>query len=107
MDSQPVIACSLSEPDLQSRLAYLRGHVLSLIKSETNVNNGIRLDFENSRDVTSSVLEMVQLEHECCPFLEMQVAVPPAPADITLTFSGTDDVLVFVRSLFLTPESAQ
>ncbi|MGB3305791.1 MAG: hypothetical protein WBA63_06380 [Thermomicrobiales bacterium] len=101
MEANHSIACRLSEPDKAQRLTRLREQLFVTATNVVETTAGIAFSFANDDDTVDRVLHFVASERLCCPFLTFHVAIPPAPASITLTMPGDDQISAFVRDTFV------
>jgi hypothetical protein len=61
------IACTLSSPDFEARLAWIAR--LNADALRKHHRNGLRLELIYSSDATERVREMIERERQCCAFL--------------------------------------
>jgi len=63
----------------------------------TETGAGFAFSFANDDDTVDRVQRFVASERMGCPFLTFRGAIPPAPASITLTMPGDDQITAFSR----------
>lgn len=92
------IACSLSKADLAERrvvLAALQVHCVEVRPLADT--RGLALRFTPAAGILATLARVIDLERQCCRFLDIDLAVAAADGPITLTLAGpagTTDFLV-------------
>ena len=98
--TQPLIACKLTTVELQRR----RNDVLQKIKTAVinviEIEDGFRYEFTSTRDQIAQLGNLIELEHECCPFLTFRLTVEPAEGPALLELTGPEGTKDFLRTLF-------
>lgn len=87
------IACSLTAADLRDREAAWRTLLTTSLVSRDTVPGGIRLAVHPGS--VPSLLELVDLERECCPWIDFVVQ------DASLTITAEGDGEAAIRSMFV------
>lgn len=67
------LACSLSSADARARQDEWSSLLGDACVRRTPVPGGMRVDFRNAEGVQDALSRLVELERECCPFLELTV----------------------------------
>jgi hypothetical protein len=106
MNSLP-IACSLTSSELQERrrtvLEKLRGAVLEV----KELADGFAYSFTSEGDCFKELAGMIDLEHQCCPFLQFRVTVAAGKGPISLEITGPEGTNDFLLSIFEWEQSAE
>ena len=71
--SDSPVACRLSSPALQRRIEWIRGHLLTRAVARWPRAGALELTLPVDAELRARVSEWIQLEAECCPFLEFRV----------------------------------
>lgn len=88
------VACSLSTDAMEERRDAWQALVARYLLERERAEGRLALRFTSSADVEATVRRLAELERECCPFLELSVAVGPEGVRLTvLAPSGVDEVL--------------
>jgi hypothetical protein len=87
-DSAP-IACTLSRDDLRDREGSWAKLLASGLVRRDVVPGGIRLSAEPG--AAASLLELIELERECCAWIQFQVA---GASVVTLTSDGDGEAVL-------------
>jgi hypothetical protein len=87
------IACSLTAADLYDREAAWRTLLTTSLVSRNTVPGGIRLAVHPGS--VPSLLELVNLERECCPWIDFVVN----GASVSITAEGDGEAAI--RSMFV------
>ena len=96
VDTNPPVACSLSSTDARTRQAEWSALLRDAARSRTPVPGGIRVELTG--DVRSELIRLVELERECCPFLEL-VVEESAAGGLVLTATAPPDAEALVDEL--------
>ncbi len=67
------LACSLNEQELRDRRKFVRESLIPKIKRSQTMESGLRLVFENAETLRSDVELFVELESQCCGFLNFDI----------------------------------
>jgi hypothetical protein len=93
----PLIACSLDAKDQPARLAEWR-ELLSGATAHEETPEGVRYTFVADEHGEQRIRDLSAAEHECCPFLEFDVA--HRADEVVLTVSAQPDALDALRFVF-------
>jgi len=77
-------------------LQSVRGFVAELIEIE----HGFRYRFPSDRRWINELANLVELEHQCCPFLEFKIIVKPGDGPIWLEMTGPAGTKEFLAEIF-------
>jgi hypothetical protein len=100
-DSQSLpVACSLTPDQMRDRQGSLIPALLGRAVSISPIDEGYRLELKSDSGTLKAIAEMIAAESQCCPFLQFNLLVPPAQADVVLTVSGPPGTRAFLDSLF-------
>jgi hypothetical protein len=99
MNSLP-IACNLTGAELQERrrtvLQRLRGAVLEVKELPDGYSYSFRSDGNRFKELT----DMIDLERQCCPFLQFGVTVAAGNGPLILQITGPEGTKDFLLSTF-------
>lgn len=83
------IACSLTSVEL-----YQRREVLAALRARCAevrpIENGLRLRFEAAPGVLADIARVIDLERQCCRFLQFRLDVLPEGGPILLELAGPE-----------------
>ena len=86
--AQLPIACSLTSPELRKR----RDQVLEILRRHCHeqrpLPNGYHLQFSGQDAVLVELASLIEVERECCPFLNFQLVVEPDHGPVHLELTG-------------------
>ena len=92
------IACTLSDPDFRARrdgiLAGLRRDAVE----QRPIPDGVELRFAPVPGQLARLVEVLELERQCCAFLEMRLTVPPGEGPFRLELSGPPGTAEFLAT---------
>ena len=89
--------CTLLDDELAERKKTLKDEVFSRVFKKTQSSNGFIYFFNDEPNLLASVLEHVQIEKSCCPFLKFDISILPFQQGFALQISGSDEALEMIR----------
>ena len=95
------LACKLTDAELRARREGLLAKARSSVVAASWTDEGLTLEFEGTSAALATVLEVVQVERQCCPFLRFQVDTGPDGRPILLAITGPPGTRAFLESLGL------
>ena len=98
MADQPII-CSLTPEALDARKRDLLSALLDRSAGRELLADGVRLRFEPSGEMLSSIAQAVDAERHCCRFLRFTITVEPNHGAMILELTGPPGTREFVAAL--------
>ena len=95
MDILPV-ACTLSQAELDRHAHCLIPSLLKRSPELTQLNDGVRLEFDAAPDMIRQVTEVIERERNCCRFLQFVLTVPPGGKPFQLEITGPEGTRDFL-----------
>lgn len=92
------IACTLSTAELQERKATILASVRNAVIGRSRIPDGYRYEFANHSTTLKNVCRMVELERQCCRFLNFSLT--ENKETIQLDVSGQPQALAIIEDLF-------
>ena len=99
MNELPV-ACNLMPAELQERRRNLLSKVLTAVSERVELENGFQYRFASTGELISEVGRLIQLEHECCPFLTFRLTVEAGVKSVLLEITGPEGTKAFLTDVF-------
>lgn len=104
LDKGQRLACSLSDEEFALRRNEARQKILKAVKSARRVKNGVEITFKNSNTIRRDIEAFVELEKECCSFLDFASSIRGDRKDeFILLISGAPEsaatVEIFVQAI--------
>jgi hypothetical protein len=99
MNDLPV-ACNLMPAELQERRRNVLSKVLSAVTETTELETGFQYRFRSEGEIVSELGKLVQLEHQCCPFLTFRLTVEPEGGSVLLEMTGPQGTKEFLIEVF-------
>jgi hypothetical protein len=96
----PPIVCTLTPEDLHARRSGLLAQLQSRVQDREPLTDGIRLTFDSTPDVLSTIARAVEAERHCCRFLRFVLTIAPAGGPIVLELTGPPGTAEFLAGLF-------
>lgn len=84
------VACLLSGPELQQRRCTVLAAFRSMQLEVREEPDGYAFRFAPSSSQLASLIEFIDFERQCCPFLRFDLKVEPAEGPIWLTLTGPE-----------------
>jgi len=82
------IACSLTTPELQERRSKLLEKVRAAALEVNETVDGFAYRFPSDDSLLADLLTVIQLEHQCCPFLRFSLIVEAGNGPVWLELTG-------------------
>lgn len=99
--TEPIpIACYLTDTELQRRrqdhLDKLRLHLIGY----EELRNGFDFRFRLEEGFLTDLAALIDLERQCCPFLNFKMGLESGKDFVSLELTGTEGTKEIIRSLF-------
>ena len=94
------IACSLTAPELQARRTEVLQRVRVAALEVKEMSDGFAYRFPSNQPLLADLSTLIQLEHQCCPFLRFSLIVEPGNGPIWLELTGPAGTKEFLTSIF-------
>ncbi len=93
------LACSLNEEEYRERRRFVRESLIPKIQQSWKTESALKLTFENTETLKSDVELFVELESQCCGFLNFEITSgeegllltiegPPEASDVLSKFTS-------------------
>ena len=86
----PVIACTLSSKEKRERVQAAENDLLEGVSRVEELDDGYVLWFPSEDGRLQKVAEFVQLESQCCAFLDFEIRVPAGGEELALSLTGPE-----------------
>ena len=93
------IVCSLTDSELQERRRGVLQKVLSAVVEVRELEDGYSYSFPADGDSLIELARLVDLERQCCPFIQFSITVGP-DAPIWLQMTGPQGSKEFIAATF-------
>jgi hypothetical protein len=100
VNSNLPVACSLTAPELQQRRSELLQKLRSAALGVEELDEGYAYRFHSDESMLSDLATLIQLEHQCCPFLRIKLIVEADNGPIWLELTGPPGTKDFLKSVF-------
>ena len=94
------MACSLVPAELQERRRNVLSKVRSAVSEVTELQNGFLYQFPSDGELIPELGNLIQLEHQCCPFLTFRLTVEPGEGSVLLEMTGPKETKEFLAKIF-------
>ena len=94
------VACSLMDSELQERRRDVLQKVRSGVAEVKEIDYGFLYRFPSDGTWISELANLVELEHQCCPFLKFNITVEPGDGPLWLEITGPPGTKEFLAEVF-------
>ena len=94
------IACSLTPPELQERRVQVLEKVRAAALEVKELDNGFGYRFPSDESLLAELFTLIQIEHQCCPFLRFSLIVEPGNGPVWLELTGPRGTKELLTSIF-------
>jgi hypothetical protein len=94
------IACSLTAPELQERRRIVLQKVRSAVVEVRELENGYAFSFPSAGDWLGELAGLIDLERQCCPFLQFRLTVEADGGPLWLEMTGPEGTKDFLVNTF-------
>jgi len=91
------LQCNLISEDLLERKKILKATIFANVVSRKESLSGITYFFNDDADLLKSVMEQVQIEKACCPFMKFDIAILPFSKGFALQISGPEGTIELLK----------
>ena len=88
--NSPPIACNLTNAELQERRRTVLETLRSAVLEVKELADGFAYSFPSEGDRFPELAAMVDLERQCCPFLQFRLTVAAGHGPLTLEITGPE-----------------
>ena len=99
MNSLP-IACNLTNAELQERRRTVLETLRSAVLAVQELADGFAYSFMSEGNRFKELADMIDLERQCCPFLQFRVTLAASNGPISLEITGPEGTKDFLLSTF-------
>jgi hypothetical protein len=100
MEAKIRIVCSLNAVQLKKRRAEVLDKFAVSIAGFDELENGFRYRFETEESTLRDLIEIINLERKCCPFLDFKLHVEAGQKFSSVEVTGAKGGKEAIRSLF-------
>ena len=94
------VACSLMDSGLQERRRNVLHKVRSVVSEVKELEHGFIYRFPPGSAWITELAKLVELEHQCCPFLRFSITVEPGDGPVWLEMTGPQGTKEFLAEVF-------
>jgi hypothetical protein len=93
------IACSLTSAELQERRQTILKQLRSAVVEVRELESGYAYSFPSGGQWLSEIGSMIELERQCCPFLQFRLTVEANGGPIALELTGSAGTKEFLKEI--------
>lgn len=86
--------------ELRERRRSVLSRIRGAVSEVTELENGFRYQFASHGELIPELANLIQLEHQCCPFLTFRLTVESGDASISLELTGPPGTKEFLSEVF-------
>ena len=94
------IACSLTNSELQERRQTVLQKLHDAVLEVKELDDGYAYSFASAGNRFKELTEMIDLERQCCPFLQFRLTVEPGEGPLRLDITGPAGTKEFLLNTF-------
>ncbi|HZI60537.1 MAG TPA: hypothetical protein VFD62_07485 [Pyrinomonadaceae bacterium] len=94
------VACSLMPAELHERRRGLLAIVRAAMAEVTKLENGFSYRFPLAGETLTELTNLIQLEHQCCPFLTFTLTIESGAESVALELTGPPGTKQFLAETF-------
>jgi hypothetical protein len=94
------IACSLTAPELQERRTTVLQKVRRAVIEIKELENGYSYSVPSTSEWLGELASLVELERQCCPFLQFRLTVAANGGPLSLEMTGPEGTKEFLLNTF-------
>ena len=92
------VSCTLLEAERQQRRTHILDRVFSRVQEIRPLDDGYALRFSADDAVLAELMQLIQLERQCCAFLRFRLTVEPGGGPVWLELTGPEGTKSFLES---------
>lgn len=100
MNPEIPIACCLTDKQLQARRKNYLDKTAELLVDSTEIEHGFIYKFPLKLEILQALAEIIDLERQCCPFLNFKLIVESGTDFVSLELTGAEGTKEIIKSLF-------
>jgi hypothetical protein len=100
MNPEIPIACYLTDKEMQARRKNYLDKTAALLVDSTEIEHGFIYKFPLKPAILQDLAEIIDLERQCCPFLNFKLTVESGTDFVALELTGTNGTKEVIKSLF-------
>jgi len=102
MSAEKTLHCTLTTQEQSIRRSRVRDTITAHVTAAISINDGLRLEFDDSSGLRELLNGFVLLESECCSFLSFTLSQPPDKLSLLIEGPpGAADVIELFRKSIL------
>jgi len=94
------VACSLTGAELQERRRDVLQKLRSAVAEVKETEDGYVYQFPSHGIQLAELANLIELEHQCCPFLKFRLTVEPGNSPVRLEITGPQGTKDFLAEIF-------
>lgn len=94
------VACGLMPAQLHERRRGLLANVRAAMAEVRELENGYSYKFPLVGETLAELTNLIQLEHQCCPFLTFTLTIESGADSVTLALTGPPGTKQFLAETF-------
>jgi len=100
MDKGVTVACFLTDQELKTRRRENLDRMAALLEEVLEIPTGYKYTFRLESDTLERLGTIVELERNCCPFLNFDLSLKAGDKTVSLALTGPEGTKEAVKSLF-------
>lgn len=94
------IACALTASELQIRRKDYLNKIAGFLIDFSELENGFSYRFPSEKAILLDLVNIIDLERKCCPFLHFKMILEAGEDFVSLELTGAEGTKEMIESLF-------
>ena len=91
------VACQLPDEAFKERKATIASTIVSKAILAEEIENGYQFSFSYSEQMLLELAEFINVERQCCPFINFQLVLSSNSNNIVLQLTGAEGTSEFIK----------
>lgn len=100
MTAEIPVACFLTDKELGQRRTDHLNKIAAALVDFKELENGFSYRFPIEGSMLQDLIEVIELERKCCPFLDFKLIIEAGSDLVSLELTGASGTKEMIRSLF-------
>ena len=100
MSAEIPVACYLTDKELQARRQNNLEKAAEALIGATEISDGFVYKFPLKPAILQDLAEIIDLERQCCPFLNFRLTIESGTEFVSLELTGAEGTKEIIQSLF-------
>jgi hypothetical protein len=100
MKDDVTVACFLTDKELRQRRQEHLDRMAAFLEEVSEIPTGFKYTFRLESDTLEQLITIIELERNCCPFLNFDLSQRAGESSVSLALTGPEGTKEAIKSLF-------